>query len=116
MPGSHQPAERHVVADTLRTSECTGTFVIHRDLRRALYTLAAAAARSRFAAVQGEAGGGGHSLLAFRLLDECVATLHAKPDVTELITGTVRDVALSMRTALVGAEPADSEPQGDTRS
>lgn len=40
---------------------------------------------------------GGHSLLAFRLLDECLATLHAQPDVADLLTGTLRDVAASIR-------------------
>lgn len=42
---------------------------------------------------------GGHSLLAFRLLDECKAKLHAQPAVTELLRGTVRDVAASIRAA-----------------
>ncbi len=42
---------------------------------------------------------GGHSLLAFRLLDECMEKLHAQPDVTELLAGTVRDVAASIRGA-----------------
>ena len=40
---------------------------------------------------------GGHSLLALRLLDECALRLGAEPDVTELLTGTVRDVAASIR-------------------
>jgi amino acid adenylation domain-containing protein len=53
---------------------------------------------------------GGHSLLAFQLLDECMATLHAKPDVAELLAGTVRDVALSMRAVLAGTDPAGHEP------
>jgi acyl-coenzyme A synthetase/AMP-(fatty) acid ligase len=43
---------------------------------------------------------GGHSLLAIQLLDECLASLHAKPDVTELLGGTIRDVAMSIRAAL----------------
>ncbi len=42
---------------------------------------------------------GGHSLLAFQLLDECEAILHAKPEVTELLTGTLRDAAASIRRA-----------------
>ena len=42
---------------------------------------------------------GGHSLLAFQLLDECLAKLHAQPDATELLAGTVRDVATSIRAA-----------------
>jgi hypothetical protein len=40
---------------------------------------------------------GGHSMLAFQLLDECKEHLHATPDVTRLITGTLRDVAASIR-------------------
>jgi acyl-coenzyme A synthetase/AMP-(fatty) acid ligase len=40
---------------------------------------------------------GGHSLLAFQLLDECNARLRTKPDVTQLLTGTLRDVAASIR-------------------
>jgi hypothetical protein len=40
---------------------------------------------------------GGHSMLTFRLLDECKATLHAAPDVTELLHGTLRDVAATIR-------------------
>jgi amino acid adenylation domain-containing protein len=42
---------------------------------------------------------GGHSMLALRLLDECTATLHTAPDVTELLTGTLRDVAATVRAA-----------------
>jgi amino acid adenylation domain-containing protein len=42
---------------------------------------------------------GGHSLLTLRLLDECKATLHVALDVTELLTGTLRDVAASIRGA-----------------
>jgi amino acid adenylation domain-containing protein len=42
---------------------------------------------------------GGHSLLAIQLLDECLASLHTKPDVTELLSGTIRDVAASIRAA-----------------
>lgn len=40
---------------------------------------------------------GGHSMLAFRLLDECDASLHATPDATQVLTGTLRDVAASIR-------------------
>jgi amino acid adenylation domain-containing protein len=40
---------------------------------------------------------GGHSLLAFTLLEQCQVELSAQPDVAELITGTVRDVAASIR-------------------
>jgi hypothetical protein len=40
---------------------------------------------------------GGHSLLAFRLLEECTASLRVTPDVTQLFTGTLRDVAASIR-------------------
>ena len=42
---------------------------------------------------------GGHSLLAFKLLDECKASLDARPEVTKLLTGTVRDVAAAIRAA-----------------
>ncbi|WP_431873297.1 non-ribosomal peptide synthetase [Amycolatopsis sacchari] len=42
---------------------------------------------------------GGHSLLAFQLLDACEEAFGAKPDVTELLTGTLRDVAASLREA-----------------
>jgi amino acid adenylation domain-containing protein len=42
---------------------------------------------------------GGHSMLTFRLLEECVAALDAAPDVTELLTGTLRDVAATIRGA-----------------
>jgi amino acid adenylation domain-containing protein len=40
---------------------------------------------------------GGNSLLSFRLLDTCQEELRAQPDVTELLTGTIRDVARSIR-------------------
>ncbi len=40
---------------------------------------------------------GGHSMLAVQLLDECQASLRATLDVTELMDGTVRDVAASIR-------------------
>lgn len=40
---------------------------------------------------------GGHSMLTFRLLEECKATLHAAPDVTELLHGTLREVAATIR-------------------
>lgn len=45
---------------------------------------------------------GGHSLLAFDVLDACESKLHVQPDVTELLTGTVRDVAASIRRAQTG--------------
>ncbi|MFG2404359.1 amino acid adenylation domain-containing protein [Streptomyces brevispora] len=40
---------------------------------------------------------GGHSLLTFRLLDECKTTLRAEPDMTQLLHGTLRDVAAAIR-------------------
>lgn len=40
---------------------------------------------------------GGDSTVAFQLLDECLAKLGARPDVTELLGGTIRDVAASIR-------------------
>ncbi|BCB89214.1 non-ribosomal peptide synthetase [Phytohabitans suffuscus] len=40
---------------------------------------------------------GGHSMLVFRLLDECEANLHAAPDAAQVLTGTLRDVAASIR-------------------
>jgi acyl-coenzyme A synthetase/AMP-(fatty) acid ligase len=46
---------------------------------------------------------GGHSMLAFRLLDECKANLHAAPDMTRLLSGSLRDVAASIR----GTSPAE---------
>ncbi|MFY1652843.1 non-ribosomal peptide synthetase [Solwaraspora sp. WMMB762] len=39
---------------------------------------------------------GGHSMLVFRLLDECRAALHAVPDPTMVLTATLRDVASSI--------------------
>jgi amino acid adenylation domain-containing protein len=48
---------------------------------------------------------GGHSLLAFRLLDECREQLHVNPEVADLLAGTVRDVAGSIRAAHRG-QPA----------
>jgi acyl-coenzyme A synthetase/AMP-(fatty) acid ligase len=54
---------------------------------------------------------GGRSLQAFRLLDECLENLHAKPDVTDLLTGTLRDVAVSIRaTRAAGTEMVAVEP------
>jgi amino acid adenylation domain-containing protein len=49
---------------------------------------------------------GGHSLLTFKLLDECLENLHARPGVTELLTGTVREVAASIRAARTLPEAA----------
>jgi amino acid adenylation domain-containing protein len=40
---------------------------------------------------------GGHSMLTFRLRDECEATLRAAPDMTKLLHGTLRDVAATIR-------------------
>lgn len=42
---------------------------------------------------------GGHSVLAFQLLDACVERLPAKPDVVTVFTGTLREVAESVRLA-----------------
>ncbi|OZV77428.1 amino acid adenylation protein [Micromonospora echinospora] len=42
---------------------------------------------------------GGHSLLAFRLLDECGQRLGHEPAVTDLLFGTLRQVAASIRAA-----------------
>jgi amino acid adenylation domain-containing protein len=53
---------------------------------------------------------GGHSLLAFRLLDECADQLGAQPDVSELLTGTVRDVARSIRAAQAAGRTEPLEP------
>jgi amino acid adenylation domain-containing protein len=44
-------------------------------------------------------GLGGDSLLALRMVEECLDRLHAQPDVARLFTGTVRDVAMSIRAA-----------------
>jgi amino acid adenylation domain-containing protein len=49
---------------------------------------------------------GGHSLLSFELLDECLENLHARPDLTKLLTGTVREVAGSIRAARQWPEAA----------
>jgi amino acid adenylation domain-containing protein len=49
---------------------------------------------------------GGHSLLAFRLLDTCREQLQITPPVQTLLTGTVRDVAQSIRVAQADADPA----------
>jgi amino acid adenylation domain-containing protein len=43
---------------------------------------------------------GGHSMLAAQLLEECAQGLHAKPDATVVVTGTIREVADSVRTRL----------------
>ncbi len=42
---------------------------------------------------------GGHSLLAFQLLDQCRQELAAEPDVTQLLAGTLQEVAASIRVA-----------------
>ena len=55
---------------------------------------------------------GGHSLLAFRLLDECNEKLHTKPDVTELLSGTLREVAASIRAVRATRDPADHSSAG----
>ncbi|MEU9663112.1 non-ribosomal peptide synthetase [Streptomyces chartreusis] len=52
---------------------------------------------------------GGDSLLAFRLLDACQEHLRAKPAVPTLITGTVREVTDSIRTALSAPDPVGQE-------
>ena len=53
------------------------------------------------------AGLGGHSLLAFKVIDECVAELRVKPEVLKLLTGSLREVAESIRAGRVEpAEPA----------
>jgi amino acid adenylation domain-containing protein len=46
---------------------------------------------------------GGDSVLAFKLLDECAGRLPARPDVTTVLTGTLREVAASVRVAGNGA-------------
>ncbi|ACU72344.1 amino acid adenylation domain protein [Catenulispora acidiphila DSM 44928] len=51
------------------------------------------------------AGLGGHSLLAFTVIDACVAELRVKPEVLKLLTGSVREVAQSIREG--HAEPAE---------
>ncbi len=40
---------------------------------------------------------GGHSMLTFRLRDECEATLRTAPDLTALLHGTLRHVAATIR-------------------
>ncbi|MGC5016355.1 non-ribosomal peptide synthetase [Streptosporangium sp. DT93] len=51
---------------------------------------------------------GGHSLLAFQLLDECLEKLRVRPAVTDLLGGTVRDVAASVRAARQAPDTTDS--------
>lgn len=46
---------------------------------------------------------GGHSLLTFRLLDECKTALRAEPDVTQLLHGTLREVAATIRRTRIPA-------------
>ncbi|MEV1143566.1 amino acid adenylation domain-containing protein [Micromonospora sp. NPDC049799] len=46
---------------------------------------------------------GGHSLLTFRLIDECKATLRAEPDPAQLMHGTLRDVAAAIRTTTISS-------------
>jgi amino acid adenylation domain-containing protein len=48
---------------------------------------------------------GGHSMLTFRLRNECEATLRASPDMTELLHGTLRDVAATIRGGGCPPEP-----------
>jgi amino acid adenylation domain-containing protein len=55
---------------------------------------------------------GGHSLLAFQLLDECKQRLDAGPDVAELLTGTLRDVAVSIRAVRATRGAAGQESVG----
>lgn len=43
---------------------------------------------------------GGHSVLAFAVLDECERRFGAKPDLRDLLGGTIQDVARSLRPAL----------------
>jgi amino acid adenylation domain-containing protein len=68
---------------------------------------------------------GGHSILTFRLRDECQATLRAAPDLTKLLDGTLRDVAATIRgegrppetriPATAGREPEDGFGHADDR-
>jgi len=68
---------------------------------------------------------GGHSMLTFRLRDECEATLRAAPDMTELLDGTLRDVAATIRgggrppetkiSVTAGREPEDGFGHSDDR-
>jgi amino acid adenylation domain-containing protein len=67
---------------------------------------------------------GGHSMLTFRLRDECQANLRAAPDMTELLHGTLRDVAATIRggapprtktPVTAGREPEDGFEHADDR-
>jgi acyl-coenzyme A synthetase/AMP-(fatty) acid ligase len=71
---------------------------------------------------------GGHSMLTFRLRDECEVTLRAAPDLTELLHGTLRDVAATIRgggrppetkvsvtAGTAGREPEDGFGHADDR-
>jgi amino acid adenylation domain-containing protein len=68
---------------------------------------------------------GGHSMLTIRLRDECEAILRVTPDMTELLDGTLRDVAATIRgggrppetkiSVPAGREPEDSFGHADDR-
>jgi len=54
---------------------------------------------------------GGHSIQAFQLLDRCQEQLQLKPAVTVLLTGTVRDVAVSIRATMAETGGGPEEPE-----
>jgi len=70
-------------------------------------------------------GLGGHSILTFRLREECEATLRAAPDMTQLLDGTLREVAATIRngghppeariSVTAGREPEDGFGHADDR-
>ncbi|MEV4706164.1 non-ribosomal peptide synthetase [Actinoplanes sp. NPDC049316] len=49
---------------------------------------------------------GGHSVLAFKVLDECAATLGSRPDPARVLGGTVSEVAASIRAGRRGLDRA----------
>jgi hypothetical protein len=53
---------------------------------------------------------GGHSVLAFKVLDECAGVLRAQPDPAQVLGGTLSDVAASIRAALQSAGADQQEP------
>jgi amino acid adenylation domain-containing protein len=53
---------------------------------------------------------GGNSLLSFKVLDECLTDLHLRPDAAEVLRGTVRDVAASIRAARQSPDEAGRLP------
>jgi hypothetical protein len=58
---------------------------------------------------------GGHSMLAFKVIDECLAELGTQPGVPELLGGTIRDVAASIRAGAGAGDGACTAPASSSR-